>query len=70
MPETGPATFRGNVSLGVGEAIPSGAPPVMVKFSMTGMCHLWLWRSGNVYHLLSFFFFFLSSYSRFDSIWR
>lgn len=37
MPESGPATLRGTISLGVGEAVPDGAPPVLVKFVTGGV---------------------------------
>lgn len=36
MPDMGPATLRGSVSLGVGERKPDGSPPVLVNFQMHG----------------------------------
>lgn len=36
MPDMGPATLRGSISLGVGERKPDGSPPVLVKFTMQG----------------------------------
>jgi hypothetical protein len=36
MPEMGPATLRGSISLAVGERKPDGSPPVLVKFNMQG----------------------------------
>ena len=36
LPESGSISLRGQVTLGVSEAIPDGTPPVQVKFKTTG----------------------------------